>query len=76
MTLAIGLLIMIGFFMLERQTAEPILPLSMFNAAIGAVVISLACGWMSFGMFQFYVPQLQVASPCHTAHVSRLLTPS
>lgn len=49
---------MILFVLIENRVQEPVMPMSMFTKpAFVAVILSLACGWMSFGMFQFYVPQ-------------------
>ncbi|GME31725.1 MFS-type transporter [Neofusicoccum parvum] len=56
--LAVGLALVVLFVMIENRVAEPVMPMSMFTKpAFVAVMLSLAFGWMSFGMFQYYEPQ-------------------
>ncbi|OCL07873.1 hypothetical protein AOQ84DRAFT_294277 [Glonium stellatum] len=56
--LAVGLLLIIAFVLVENHIKEPVMPMSLFTKpAFAAVIVSLACGWMSFGMFQYYEPQ-------------------
>lgn len=56
--LVVGLALMVLFVLIENRVQEPVMPMSMFTKpAFVAVILSLACGSMSFGMFQFYVPQ-------------------
>ncbi|KAF2806158.1 MFS general substrate transporter [Mytilinidion resinicola] len=56
--LVVGLLLIVLFVLIENRTEDPVMPMSMFTKpAFAAVIVSLACGWMSFGMFQYYEPQ-------------------
>ncbi|KAF4544545.1 MFS-type transporter [Lasiodiplodia theobromae] len=56
--LAIGLVLIVLFVIIENRVPQPVMPMSMFTKpAFAAVMLSLSCGWMSFGMFQYYAPQ-------------------
>ncbi|KAB2570697.1 putative MFS-type transporter [Lasiodiplodia theobromae] len=56
--LAIGLVLIVLFVVIENRVPQPVMPMSMFTKpAFAAVMLSLSCGWMSFGMFQYYAPQ-------------------
>ena len=52
--LAVGVLIMVGFYFYERRVAQPILPPSVFNLRSTAVLSVVAFGWSSFGIFFYY----------------------
>ncbi|KAI9730005.1 MAG: hypothetical protein M1834_006203 [Cirrosporium novae-zelandiae] len=55
--LAVGLLLLAAFVYIENHTDHPVMPMSLFlNPVFSAVIISLMCGWMSFGMYQYYTP--------------------
>ncbi|PUU79967.1 major facilitator superfamily domain-containing protein [Tuber borchii] len=55
--LGIGVLSLALFCWIETKVKEPILPMSLFKSpTFVAVAVSLCLGWMSFGMFQFYLP--------------------
>lgn len=57
--LAVGVLLMVAFVFIEQRVETPVMPISMFTKpAFAAVSLSMAGGWMSFGMFQYYEPQL------------------
>jgi len=57
--LIVGLLALVLFVLVERKVAHPVLPIETFaTATFGAVCGCVALGWMSFGMFTFYLPQL------------------
>jgi hypothetical protein len=57
--LIVGVLCVGLFVLVERKVEHPVLPLQTFSTkTFGAVVACVALGWMSFGMFTYYLPQL------------------
>ncbi|WEJ94277.1 multidrug-resistance type transporter aminotriazole resistance [Yamadazyma tenuis] len=53
--LVISVFLIGGFFIYELKFAEyPLLPMSIFNYKIGMVLICIALGWGSFGIWQYY----------------------
>lgn len=52
--LAVGVLVLVGFYFYERRIAQPILPPAVFNLRSTAVLSVVAFGWASFGIFFYY----------------------
>ncbi|CAK7899070.1 aminotriazole resistance protein [[Candida] anglica] len=53
--LILSVLAIVGFFYLEIKVVEnPLLPRCVFNYKIGLVLICIALGWGSFGVWQYY----------------------
>ncbi|ODV80473.1 major facilitator superfamily MFS-1 [Suhomyces tanzawaensis NRRL Y-17324] len=52
--LVLAVVLIVGFFYLERTVASPLLPASIFNVKIGLVLLCMGLGWGSFGVWQYY----------------------
>ncbi|RMZ89592.1 hypothetical protein DV736_g3175, partial [Chaetothyriales sp. CBS 134916] len=56
--LIVGVLLVPVFFWVEFRVARsPLLPFDVLNRKVGAVLVCIACGWGSFGIWIFYVFQ-------------------
>ncbi|RMZ85861.1 hypothetical protein DV737_g447, partial [Chaetothyriales sp. CBS 132003] len=69
--LILGVLLVPVFFWVEFRVARsPLLPFDVLNRKVGAVLVCIACGWGSFGIWIFYVFQffehIKGASPLLT----------
>ena len=75
--LIIGILILPVFFWWEQKKAiNPLLPFSIFTADINFVLVLVALGWGSFGVFSFYTFNfLLVARNIHPMLTSAMFTP-
>ncbi|THH20802.1 hypothetical protein EW146_g632 [Bondarzewia mesenterica] len=55
--LVVGVLFLALFVFIELKVPFPILPMRVFRSpTFVAISISLCLGWMSFGMYQYYLP--------------------
>ncbi len=71
--LIIGVLFIVIFIYGEGKALYPLLPTSVFHLSGTFILISLACGWASFGIWLFYVNLMQQTHPqlhthFHPAH--------
>ncbi|KAL9075827.1 MAG: hypothetical protein Q9157_003862 [Trypethelium eluteriae] len=56
--LIVGILLVPVFFWVEfRVVRSPLLPFDVLNGKVGAVLVCIACGWGSFGIWIFYIFQ-------------------
>ncbi|KAI9682575.1 MAG: hypothetical protein M1822_006873 [Bathelium mastoideum] len=54
----VGVLLVPAFFWIElRVVRSPLLPFDVLNGKVGAVLVCIACGWGSFGIWVFYIFQ-------------------
>ena len=56
--LILGLLLLAGFFAVERKVSTPLVPFAAFSGKTGFVLGCIALGWSSFGIWLFYFWQL------------------
>lgn len=52
--LILSVFLIIGFFIIESYVSHPLLPKSVYNYKIGLVLLCIALGWGSFGIWQYY----------------------
>jgi len=53
--LILGVFGFVAFILVERKVKDPILPLSIFNSKFAYVLICVALGWSSFGIWVFFL---------------------
>lgn len=52
--LIIGVLLMMLFFYVERKVKHPLIPPAVLNGTVGCVLLCIASGWSSFGVWLLY----------------------
>lgn len=52
--LILGILAFLAFLYVESRAAQPLIPVSQFNATMGFVLGCVALGWSSFGIWVYY----------------------
>ena len=58
-TLVIGFLLLVAFFVIESKWAKrPLLPFDVINADVAFVLGAIACGWATFGVWTLYFVQI------------------
>lgn len=67
--LIIGVIFFVIFIYVEHKVTQPLLPPRIFNLEVVFVLVSVALGWASFGIWLFYIWQLVMVlrglSPLH-----------
>eukprot|EP00026_Physarum_polycephalum_P005889 Phypoly_transcript_05928.p1 GENE.Phypoly_transcript_05928~~Phypoly_transcript_05928.p1 ORF type:complete len:545 (+),score=60.63 Phypoly_transcript_05928:205-1839(+) len=67
--LILGVIFFVIFLYVEHKVEQPLLPPRIFNLEVGFVLVCIALGWASFGIWLFYIWQLLVVlrglSPLH-----------
>ena len=55
--LIVGILLMLLFALIERRVKQPLVPLKVLSGETGFILICVAAGWSSFGIWIFYLWQ-------------------